>query len=82
MGARGFQGTFQDVIRVLRRPHDLERLVRECVADGASDGAVWIQPHFNPHILGHLGEPDEIMDLMLLDDWLSACSGPSKLCVS
>jgi adenosine deaminase len=60
-----FQGVFQAAFRVLRHPRDLERLVRECVADAAADGVVWLQPHFNPDIFGHLGEADEVMELVL-----------------
>ena len=35
---------------VLRRPEDMARLVREVAEDAADDGAVWVEPSFEPHV--------------------------------
>lgn len=47
------------------RPENMRRLVREVVADAAADGVVWVQPHFEPHVYTPLGNPDEVMELVL-----------------
>jgi adenosine deaminase len=41
---------------------NLLRLVREVVEDAAADGAVWIEPHFNP--LTYEDDPDAALDLL------------------
>ena len=35
---------------VLRRPEDMARAVREIAEDAANDGAVWVEPSFEPHV--------------------------------
>ncbi|GHJ43500.1 putative adenosine/adenine deaminase [Catellatospora sp. TT07R-123] len=61
-----FQQMFQAAYDAVKthREH-LERLVREVVADAAADGAVWVQPHFDPHIFPAFGTPDEVLRLVL-----------------
>jgi adenosine deaminase len=41
---------------------NLLRLVREVIEDAAADGAVWIEPHFNP--LTYEGDPDAALDVL------------------
>jgi adenosine deaminase len=61
-----FQQTFQTAFALtVARPEHLRRLVREIVADAAADGAVWVQPHFDPYFYAPLGTPDEVMELVL-----------------
>lgn len=35
---------------VLQRPEDVARVVREVAEDAAGDGAVWVEPSFEPHV--------------------------------
>lgn len=61
-----FQQCFQSSFRLcVARPENMQRLVREVVEDAATDGVVWVQPHFNPHPFGMLGDPDSVMKLVL-----------------
>jgi adenosine deaminase len=46
-------------------PGNLDRLVRETVADAASDGVVWLQPHFSPHLHGGPETWDAVLELVL-----------------
>lgn len=48
-----------------RTPCDLDRLVRETVADAAADGVVWLQPHFSPHVHGGPETWDAVLELVL-----------------
>jgi adenosine deaminase len=65
---RGFT-TFTEFQRVhavsLTRPENLQRLVREMVADAAADGTVWLQPHFDPHLFPESGPPEQVLELVL-----------------
>lgn len=60
-----FQDLYVAARLVLRRPHDLERLVAEVVEDAAGDGAVWIEPAV--HLADHrtLGTDAEVLELLL-----------------
>ncbi|QNE20215.1 adenosine deaminase [Kribbella qitaiheensis] len=61
-----FQRLFQAAFDLCTaRPENMRRMVREIVADVAADGGVWVQGHFNPHVFSPLGEPDEVMELVL-----------------
>lgn len=61
-----FQQCFQSSFKLcVARPENMQRLVREVVEDAAADGAVWIQPHFNPHPFRILGDADSVMELVL-----------------
>jgi len=69
---RGFTSfaEFEDVFRaafrlVQLRPENLLRLVREIVADAAADGAVWVQPQFDPHPFAEFGSPEEVLEMVL-----------------
>lgn len=46
-------------------PRNLDRLVRETVADAAADGVVWLQPHFSPHSHGGPESWDALLELVL-----------------
>ena len=35
---------------VLQRPEDMDRVVGEVAEDAANDGAVWVEPSFEPHV--------------------------------
>lgn len=61
-----FQRSFQESFEVTQAsPQNLRRLVREIVADAATDGVVWVQPHFDPHAYTGLGSPEHVMSLVL-----------------
>ncbi len=61
-----FQQCFHSSFEIcVARPENMQRLVREVVEDAAADGAVWVQPHFNPHPFRPLGDPDSVMELVL-----------------
>jgi adenosine deaminase len=61
-----FQVIFQAAFELTRaRPQNLLRLVREVVADAAADGAVWVQPHFDPHTYADFGPPDDVLEMVL-----------------
>ncbi len=45
-----FSAMYIAACAVLRRPEDLARVVHEVVEDAASDGAVWVEPSFEPHV--------------------------------
>lgn len=61
-----FQRVFQAAYRATSaQPGNLERLVRECVADAAADGVVWVQPHFSPMVYAQFGTPESVMELVL-----------------
>ncbi len=61
-----FQQCFQSSFKLcVARPENMQRLVREVVEDAAADGAVWVQPHFNPHPFRILGDADSVMKLVL-----------------
>jgi adenosine deaminase len=63
-----FQQIFQAAFAATQtRPGNLLRLVREVVADAAADGAVWVQPHFDPHLYPQFGTPPEVLELMLAE---------------
>jgi adenosine deaminase len=63
-----FQKTFQAVYNALgNRLENLLRLIREIVEDAAADGAVWVQPHFDPHVYAGIGTPDEVMEAVLAE---------------
>lgn len=46
-------------------PRNLDRLVRETVADAAADGVVWLQPDFSPHAHGGPETWDAVLELVL-----------------
>lgn len=60
-----FQRVFQAAFEVQTRPADLDRLVREVVADAAADGVVWVQPHVDPHVYPQFGPPEAVLELIL-----------------
>lgn len=61
-----FQHCYRAVVRLIRTPGDMRRLVREVVEDAASSGAVWIEPHFNPTTYAPaLGSAEDVLDLVL-----------------
>jgi adenosine deaminase len=47
------------------RPENLLRLVREIVADAAADGAIWVQPQFDPHTMPAFGPPEQVVEMVL-----------------
>lgn len=65
--------TFPDFIRLyeaateaLRRPEDVQRLLRELAEDAAADGATWVEVHHYPPLwLGRFGTDEETLDLTL-----------------
>lgn len=46
-------------------PRNLDRLVRETVADAAADGVSWLQPEFSPHSHGGPETWDAVLELVL-----------------
>ena len=61
-----FAGTYAAACRVLRDVDDLRRLVGEIVADGATDGCVWLEPAFYPqHHEPRLGSARELWEVVV-----------------
>ena len=51
---------------VLRRPEDLARLVHEVVEDAANDGAVWVEPSFEPHVhVATFGSVEAVIEIIV-----------------
>jgi len=71
---RGFK-SFKEFLKVFdavhavvcKRADNLRILIREAVADAASDGVVWLQPHLDPHAYPEIGTPDEVMELIVAE---------------
>ncbi|MEU0071498.1 adenosine deaminase [Streptomyces sp. NPDC006332] len=59
-----FTSSYRVAARLVREGprENLLRLVREVVEDAAADGAVWVEPHFNP--LTYETDPDAALDVM------------------
>lgn len=59
-----FRALYQAAARLVRDgpPEHLLRLVREVVEDAAADGAMWIEPHFNP--LTYEDDPSAALELL------------------
>jgi hypothetical protein len=61
-----FQRVFPAAFAVMQaRPENLMRVVREIVADAATDGAVWVQPHFNPFPYTRNGSPEQVLEAVI-----------------
>ncbi|MFD0632476.1 hypothetical protein ACFQ9X_13500 [Catenulispora yoronensis] len=62
----GFQAVYSAAFHTTQTAlPNLLRLVRELVEDAAASGAVWVQPHFDPHVYHALGAPERILDAVL-----------------
>jgi adenosine deaminase len=60
-----FVEMYHAACEVLDTPEAMRRLVRESVADAAAAGAAWVEPAFYPIPYAHLGDPGEVIDLVL-----------------
>ncbi|HEY2790769.1 MAG TPA: adenosine deaminase, partial [Micromonosporaceae bacterium] len=61
-----FQRIFGPAFAVVQaRPGNLCRTVREIVEDAAADGAVWVQPHFNPIVYAVTGSPEHVLEAVI-----------------
>jgi len=65
-----FEKIYQAAFAALQsRMENLQRLVREVVADAAADGVVWVQPQFNPHSFHRFGPPAEVLEQVLAEGY-------------
>jgi adenosine deaminase len=61
-----FIALYQAATDVLRRPEDLERLLRELAEDARADGAVWVEYFVYPPLwLGRFGSDVDALDVCL-----------------
>lgn len=60
-----FSAMYVAACAVLRRPEDLARLVHEVAEDAAKDGAVWVEPSFEPHLhVPTFGSVETVIDII------------------
>ncbi len=61
-----FSKMYRAAAGVIRTPDDLARLVNEVVEDAALDGAVWVEPCFQPRMHADtLGGLEAVLDIMV-----------------
>ena len=61
-----FVSRYVEAEKVIQRPQDVERIIREIVEDAAADGVTYLEQSFNPNTYAHrFGmSADELFDLM------------------
>ena len=61
-----FAGMYLAACDVIRSPEDLRRTVREVIADGAGDGAVWVERAlYAPRHAARLGSVEAVIEIAL-----------------
>ena len=61
-----FSAMYVAACGVLRRPEDLARLVHEVVEDAATDGAIWVEPSFEPHVhVATFGSVEAVIEIIV-----------------
>lgn len=64
-GFNEFQVIYRSAKASMTNRGHLRRLIREVVEDAASDGVVWVQPHFDPFAYPNFGTADQVLALAL-----------------
>lgn len=61
-----FLGLYVAATDALRRPEDVQRLLREAAEDAAADGVVWLELHVYPPLwFGRFGSDEDTLDLTI-----------------